>query len=969
MPRPNVFISYSHQDQLILRSLLPYLESLQRQKLAEIWSDTDLKGGDRWREEIEAALNSATVAVLLISQSFLNSSFIYEEELPRIFRRQSAGKLTVLPVYLSPSTVTSASISFIDNGGIKRDVLLSDFQGFGTPDRTIKELPPTQRDRRFLKLHDRIKELAASALPTPPASAVRPVSAIRAQPLGGGDGPEASPKAAIGAPSANSTSDTSRNAGSSLPSGVVLDRPEPERQELELLRDKVRQDSYYDVCIICALPEEGDEVINVFSDKFGVKFESRFTRRNREFKHAIITNSSKEKLKLHVSWPAGYGPEETSLHAGAVLDEFRPRFAGMTGICAGDRRKVHLGDLVVAKKAFKYDSGKMVIAADGQREHLPDTDTKGPDQDTLQFITNFHTWKTVAAELKRPVSKRQQRDWLLDKLLQESTPRVDDLNEGELDRIAPSWRRIMRELQDGEKPVLTRDRALRDKTEIRERRFREMFPFVDPLQPKCYAAAMASGSMVRSDDPFKLVQQPVRTALAIDMEGYAFYRAVADFPGIRSLVVKAVCDYADPDKDDSYHQYASKLSAIYLAHFISTYVNADRIPRTDVLIVPGSSDTPAIPATRKRPSEFWAKHFPALAKRLIESRLAHSDIRWTGVIHDPLRLAKDWTSVSSANLKIIVDIALDASPRHPKREDLPLIFGRWHQINSRVFQFITLGGEDSGVSLNAPEEPIGFTCVLPVTQEAYERYRCGRLSEWEFGEYIIPDHVITPAKHICIQSITLRQRFWWEYCKRKAPLSALLHTLVRHVAAFNPVPKHVRPVLFADANRRGKHILENHGWLLAASSTADRRPLYELVFEGRNEYPELRTRYVIEELDRLLTIIGVLDGLRERLEHRRREICWAYVSGSTFRAYNLASASICCTIIGQVAPSDATSATQDLESRLYRPISIEILTPRALAHRFRSDHEFRQSATDSENLFLFGSSKQFQETISQLIGS
>jgi hypothetical protein len=72
----------------------------------------------------------------------------------------------VLPVYLSPSTVTSASISFKDNDGIKRDVLLSDFQGFGTPDKTIKELAPTERVRRFLELHDRIKDLAALVPPT-----------------------------------------------------------------------------------------------------------------------------------------------------------------------------------------------------------------------------------------------------------------------------------------------------------------------------------------------------------------------------------------------------------------------------------------------------------------------------------------------------------------------------------------------------------------------------------------------------------------------------------------------------------------------------------------------------------------------------------------------------------------------------------------------------------------------------------
>jgi hypothetical protein len=51
MVRPNIFISYSHRDERILRSLLPYLESLQRQNVAEIWNDTELKGGGRWCEE------------------------------------------------------------------------------------------------------------------------------------------------------------------------------------------------------------------------------------------------------------------------------------------------------------------------------------------------------------------------------------------------------------------------------------------------------------------------------------------------------------------------------------------------------------------------------------------------------------------------------------------------------------------------------------------------------------------------------------------------------------------------------------------------------------------------------------------------------------------------------------------------------------------------------------------------------
>jgi hypothetical protein len=206
----------------MLRSLLPYLKQLQLQNLAEIWTDQDLKGGDRWRDEIEQALESATVAVLLISQEFLTSSFICEEELPRLLRRQQEGKMTVLPVYLSPSTVTSTAISFTDKNGFRHSVILSDFQGFGTPDRTIKELQPTDRDRRFLKLYERIRELAHLAPAKLPVSAHADAT-LPTEPPSGSDG-NINLESVSDSPGPVTTLDNSRIAASFPPPGVILDR-------------------------------------------------------------------------------------------------------------------------------------------------------------------------------------------------------------------------------------------------------------------------------------------------------------------------------------------------------------------------------------------------------------------------------------------------------------------------------------------------------------------------------------------------------------------------------------------------------------------------------------------------------------------------------------------------------------------------------------------------------------------------
>jgi hypothetical protein len=88
------------------------------------------------------------------------SDFIYQEELPRILARQIEGQLAVLPVFLSPSTVTSDVIVFHDRTGVSQHIKLSEFQGFGTPNKTLKELRTSERERIFVELQNRIKELA-----------------------------------------------------------------------------------------------------------------------------------------------------------------------------------------------------------------------------------------------------------------------------------------------------------------------------------------------------------------------------------------------------------------------------------------------------------------------------------------------------------------------------------------------------------------------------------------------------------------------------------------------------------------------------------------------------------------------------------------------------------------------------------------------------------------------------------------
>ncbi len=169
-----VFVSYSHQDQDALKQLQRFMDPLEKRKIIEYWDDNKLKGGDDWRKIIDQALEGATAAVLLISQDFMNSDFIYETEMPRILARADAGVLTVLPVFLSAAL--SLDFKYTDKMGVERVRRIDDkYQSYGTPDKPLLEYK--QRETAFKKLSERLFELTDTPAEPPPEPPPRNISA------------------------------------------------------------------------------------------------------------------------------------------------------------------------------------------------------------------------------------------------------------------------------------------------------------------------------------------------------------------------------------------------------------------------------------------------------------------------------------------------------------------------------------------------------------------------------------------------------------------------------------------------------------------------------------------------------------------------------------------------------------------------------------------------------------------------
>lgn len=101
--RTRVFVSYSHRDARWLSRLQVHLMPLARDFGIDLWDDTKIKSGMNWRQEINEAMRTARVAILMVSADFLASEFIVKNELPPLLAAASKEGTLILPVILSPS--------------------------------------------------------------------------------------------------------------------------------------------------------------------------------------------------------------------------------------------------------------------------------------------------------------------------------------------------------------------------------------------------------------------------------------------------------------------------------------------------------------------------------------------------------------------------------------------------------------------------------------------------------------------------------------------------------------------------------------------------------------------------------------------------------------------------------------------------------------------------------------------------
>lgn len=311
-----------------------------------------------------------------------------------------------------------------------------------------------------------------------------------------------------------------------------------------------------DVLIICALRDEYNALLKTLDGETSWKEE---VVNGWTVAKATIASPS-GTLSLMATWQNFMGREQAIAATTSLLQQEKNRIKCicMTGICAGRRGKVHLGDVIFADRLWSYDAGKSVVI-EGVENFQGDQLQFRPNPKILQRMQSFKLEEEKWLEFRPKYSLDYQERWLILQLLDGIQPSNNEIFQTYCFGFSEVIKRLRKRNWITSQGFNLTNVGFKEATKLKEE---HLFGLPNDPDFSVHVAPIATGGTVKEDENIfnYLAERDMRKVLGIDMEasGLAALGEILDMPVIIS---KAVSDYGDTFKDDSYRHFASRAAA------------------------------------------------------------------------------------------------------------------------------------------------------------------------------------------------------------------------------------------------------------------------------------------------------------------------------------------------------------------------------------------------------------------------
>jgi len=197
-----------------------------------------------------------------------------------------------------------------------------------------------------------------------------------------------------------------------------------------------------DVLVVCALFDEYQALLDVTEGIVEPGWVDGTSKSGWLTASATFRDNRGEAIRIVTTFASGMGREIALATVMELLSEHPARCVAMSGICAGRRGKVSLGDVIFADRLYSYDAGKVTVE-DGVTRFEGDVLQFNPSRQWVQrMIAVANSLPAPWVETRPEPTHEQQEDWVLRRLVEGESP----LQTPDYKKACPDWPDVIQRL-------------------------------------------------------------------------------------------------------------------------------------------------------------------------------------------------------------------------------------------------------------------------------------------------------------------------------------------------------------------------------------------------------------------------------------------------------------------------------------------------------------------------------------------